>query len=170
MTPKILIPAILLLLLAGCASRKPLATVPTVDLKRYSGTWYEVARIPNWFQRKCASGAMAEYTPLPGGKIQVINACKNSAGELERVKGTAVPVPGSGNAKLKVKFFGSFAGDYWIIGLDPKYQWSLVGHPSRNYLWILSREPEMDEATYRKIVAMAADRGYDTSRIVRTRP
>jgi apolipoprotein D and lipocalin family protein len=159
----------LALLVVGCATRQPLPTVKSVDLKRYSGKWYEVARYPNWFQRNCASAATATYTPLPDGKIQVVNTCLDAKGKPMGVKGTATVVPNSGNAKLKVKFFGPFAGDYWIIGLDEKdYSWALVGHPSRRYLWILSREPKMDAKLYERILALADERGYDVSRIQKT--
>lgn len=155
--------------LGACASRPPLATVPSVDLKRYAGTWHEIARYPNWFQRRCVGPATAEYTPLPDGRIQVVNRCRRADGTMDSVKGTATVVPGSNNTKLKVGFGGPFKGDYWIIGLDEKnYSWALVGHPSRGYLWILARDPNLPERTYQRIVQLAVSKGYDASRIQRS--
>lgn len=153
----------------GCASRPQLATVRQVDLKRYSGQWYEVARYPNWFQRNCVGETTATYSPLPDGAIQVVNSCRKKNGRLESVKGRATVVPGSANTKLKVSFFGPFTGDYWIIGLDQKnYSWAVVGHPSRRYLWILSRTPLLKDEDYRKAVEIAVSQGYDESRLIKT--
>ncbi|MDX2079979.1 MAG: lipocalin family protein [Terrimicrobiaceae bacterium] len=155
--------------LGACATRPPLATVPSVDLRRYAGTWHEIARYPNWFQRKCTGPATAEYTPLPDGRIQVVNRCRRADGSMDSVTGTATVVPGSNKTKLKVGFGGPFRGDYWIIGLDQKnYSWALVGHPSRKFLWILARDPNLPDRTYNEIVALAVSKGYDASRIQRT--
>ena len=158
------------LFLAGCATRPPLATVPTVDLKRYEGRWFEIAKYPNWFQRACASDTTAQYTGLPDGTIQVLNRCKQADGKFREAKAVATVVPGSGNAKLEVRFGGSpIAGDYWIIGLDEKnYSWALVGHPWRQFLWILARQPRLDDATYERIVSLAESQGYSRDRIERT--
>lgn len=157
--------------LAACATtgKPPLRTVPSVDLDRYVGKWYEIASFPVWFQRRCAGGTTAEYTAREDGTIAVKNQCFDKNDRPIVADGTATVVPDSGNAKLKVRFFGPFAGDYWILALDEKnYQWSLVGHPSRNYLWILSRTPEMSDAVYGEIVAAAAAQGYDVTRLQRT--
>ncbi len=156
-----------LLGVSGCASRPPLATVPAVDLARYSGTWHEVARYPNFFQRNCESDSKAVYTPLPDGRISVVNSCRERSGRERTARGTATVLPGSGNARLRVNFGGPVSGDYWIIGLDPGYRWAVVGHPSRRYLWILSRTPAMDEPTYRMAVALAVGQGYDPTRLER---
>lgn len=164
---KFCLPAIAILLF-GCASRPPLETVPQVDLERYSGKWYEVARYPNWFQKNCAGNITAEYTLEPDGRVKVVNSCSRQDGTIAKVHGYANTVNKSGNAKLKVGFGFPIKGDYWIIGLDPKYRWALVGHPSRKYLWILSRTPEMAPETYRKVVDLAAKKGYETSKIIST--
>jgi apolipoprotein D and lipocalin family protein len=158
------------LFLTGCASRPPLATVPSVDLKRYEGRWFEIAKYPNWFQRGCASDTVAQYSPLPDGAIQVVNRCKQADGQFREARAVATVVPGSGNAKLKVRFGRSpIAGDYWIIGLDEKnYSWSLIGDPWRQFLWILAREPRLDDATYESIVALAESQGYSRTRIERS--
>jgi apolipoprotein D and lipocalin family protein len=155
------------LLLSGCASRAPLETVGAVDLGRYAGRWYEIAKYPNWFQRGCHSDTMAEYALRPDGSVSVVNSCRTASGKVREAAGTATVVPGSNNAKLRVRFAGSpFAGDYWIIGLDDKnYSWSLVGHPSRKFLWILAREPRLDPAVYKGIVDIAAAKGFPSGRL-----
>jgi apolipoprotein D and lipocalin family protein len=155
--------------LAGCSMREGPETVASVDLDRYAGTWHEVARIPNWFQKKCASAATATYSPMPDGRIRVVNACRRADGRPVSISGTATPVPGSGNARLKVRFFGPFAGDYRVIGLDESgYRWAVVGGPSRNYLWFLSRTPRVSDTTFDHMLEIARKAGYDTSRIQRT--
>lgn len=158
------------LLLSGCATRPPLDTVPSVDLRRYEGRWFEIAKYPNWFQRGCASDTTATYTAQPDGSIRVVNRCRQANGEFREATARATVVPNSGNAKLKVRFRGSpIAGDYWIIGLDEKnYSWALVGHPSRKFLWILAREPRLDPATYKKITTLAEAAGFSADRLERT--
>ena len=155
------------LLLAGCASRPPLPTVPQVDIKRYEGRWFEIAKYPNWFQRGCIADTTAEYTAQPDGTIRIVNRCRQKNGSIREAGGQASVVPGSNNAKLRVRFAGSpIAGDYWIIGLDEKnYSWALVGHPSRQFLWILSRESQMNPQTYSRIVTLAGKLGYKPERI-----
>jgi apolipoprotein D and lipocalin family protein len=155
------------LLLAGCATRQPLPVAGPVDLGRYAGVWYEIAKYPNWFQRACASDTTATYSVREDGRIGVVNRCVRANGSVIEVRGTASVVPDSGNAKLRVRFAWSpVAGDYWILGLDERnYAWALVGHPSRNYLWILSRTPRMSSDTYREIVALAERLGFDSARI-----
>lgn len=154
---------------AGSGNTKPLQVVPSVDLNRYMGQWYEIARLPNRFQRDCVSNTTATYTLRPDGKITVLNQCRTAEGRLKSAKGTArVANPNGPNSKLKVTFFWPFAGNYWIIGLDPEYRWALVGEPDRKYLWILSREPEMDEALFDRIVASAREQGYETDRLMKT--
>lgn len=153
-------------LLSSCASRPPLKTVPNVDLKRYEGTWYEIAKYPNFFQRSCAKNTSARYTAKPDGTIEVVNRCVMKNGESKQVIGQATVVPGSNNTKLMVGFGGPFKGAYWVIGLDEKkYSWALVGHPSRKFLWILSRTPKLSEAEYTKIIFLAESLGYDPSKL-----
>jgi apolipoprotein D and lipocalin family protein len=154
------------LLFAGCASRPPLATVPSVDLSRYTGRWYEIAKYPNFFERNCAADTTAEYSANPDGSIKVVNKSIGKNGKPMQVTGRATVAPGSQNAKLKVSFAGPFSGAYLVIGLDEKnYSWAVVGHPSRQFLWILAREPKLPAATYQQILKLVAERGYDTSRI-----
>lgn len=167
MKTKASLAAILLIgFLSGCATNPPLHPVKSVDLKRYSGKWYEIARYPNWFQKDCVGDVTATYTPLPDGAVKVVNTCRKADGTVKSITGRAVPVAGTENARLKVSFFGPFQGDYWIIELDGKnYQWAVVGHPSRKYLWILSRQPQMDDRLYRKLVDLAVQQGYVAAKI-----
>ncbi len=164
---KFSLPAMLIgLLFSGCASRPPLATVPSVDLSRYTGRWYEIAKYPNFFQRRCAGSTTAEYSANPDGSIRVVNRSIGKNGKPMEVAGRATIVPGTHNTKLKVNFGGPISGAYWVIGLDEKdYSWAVVGHPSRKFLWILAREPGIPAATYQKILKLIVDRGYDPARI-----
>lgn len=133
---------------AQATSTSPLNTVDNVDLRRYTGKWYEIARYPNRFQRNCQSDTTAIYTLRDDGKVQVVNACREKNGNLTIARGTAKVVDKKTNAKLKVTFLWPFYGDYWVIGLSPDYRYAIVGEPSRKYLSILSRTPSMEEATY----------------------
>jgi len=158
------------LLLSGCASRPPLTTVPAVDLDRYAGRWYEIAKYPNFFQRDCAGNTTAEYSANQDGSIKVVNRSTGKNGKPMKVTGRATVVSGSQNAKLKVSFGGPFSGAYWVIGLDEKnYSWAVIGHPSRKFLWILAREPKLSAGTYQQILTRIAGLGYDVSRIEKTR-
>ncbi len=126
-----------------------------------------IHRYPNWFERGCLGGAVAKYTRERDGSIKVVNRCRRKDGSWKTITGRATVVPGSGNARLKVRFFGPFAGDYWIVGWDEKnYSWSLVGHPSRRFLWILSRRPRITQGLYNEIVANAVRQGYSAEWIV----
>ena len=154
---------------ARAGAKAPLDVVPSVDLNRYAGKWYEIARLPNRFERDCASNATAMYTLRPDGKITVLNECRKADGRQKSAKGTARVADSRGpNTKLKVTFFWPFSGDYWIIDLDPEYRWVLVGEPSREYLWILSREPRLDAAVYERLVESAKQRGFDTTKLLKT--
>lgn len=147
----------------------PLQTVPKVDLNRYLGTWYEIATIPQRFQKGCTA-VSATYTLRPDGKIKVLNECRKDSlnGKYKAVKGKAWVTDTLTNSKLKVQFFWPFSGAYWIIELDSSYQYAVVGHPDRKYLWILSRSRKMDEPLYIKLMERIKNHGYDLSRIVKT--
>lgn len=166
-----------LLAIAACVSSRssasrggklgPPPTVPQVDLKRYTGTWYEVARYPHSFE-KGATHVTANYMTQPDGSIKVVNRSMKN-GKPDSIEGTAKPVQGSNGAKLKVKFFTLLpAGNYWVLALDEKdYQWAIVGEGSRKYLWILSRKPkhEMEPGLYEELVRKAEALGYDSTRL-----
>lgn len=150
-------------------NKKPnLETVAFVDLSRYVGQWYEIGRLPNRFQKKCAGSVTANYTLRSDGDIKVVNRCRKQSGEFTTATGKAKIVDSQTNAKLKVTFFWPFYGKYWILDLGPNYDYAVVGEPGRDYLWILSRTPTMDEDLYQHLVAKARARGFDTSRMIRT--
>jgi len=148
------------------ADEQPLETVDSVDLERYLGRWYEIASYPMFFQKGCTA-TTADYSLREDGLIEVINSCRKKTldGNLKEAKGRAKVVDPETNAKLKVSFFGPFWGDYWIIDLDPDYQWAVVGGPKRKYLWILSRTPQMDPAVFDEIVSRLPAKGYDPNRL-----
>ncbi len=155
----------------------PLQTVPAVDVPRYMGTWHEIAKYPNWFQKKCASSTQATYTLQANGQVQVLNRCKTDKGEWSEALGAARQIGGPTSAQLKVRFAPEWLsfiplvwGDYWIIELDPDYQWVVVSEPQRDYLWILSRTPQMPAATYQALLGKLEKRGFDLKRIEPTKP
>jgi apolipoprotein D and lipocalin family protein len=162
--------------LTGCAATTterlrlpPLGTVAHVDLSRYVGTWYEIASFPQSFTRGCTA-TTATYTVRPDGDIDVLNRCRKGSldGEEDSALGRARVLDPVTNAKLEVSFFRPFWGDYWVIDLADDYSYAVVGHPSRDYLWILSRTPTMEDATYRELLARLQAHGYETVRLVRT--
>jgi len=161
---------------AGCATSTterlrlpPLQTVAHVDLLRYVGTWYEIANFPQSFQRGCTA-TTATYTLRADGDIDVLNRCHKGSldGKEKSALGRARVVDRATNAKLEVSFFRPFWGDYFVIDLADDYSYAVVGHPGRDYLWILARTPTMAEATFQGIVARLQEKGYETSRLVRT--
>lgn len=165
-----------LALAAGCTASTterlhlpPLEAVAHVDLSRYVGTWYEIANFPQSFQRGCTA-TTATYTLRADGDIDVLNRCRKGSldGKEKSALGRARVVDRTTNAKLEVSFFRPFWGDYWIIDLADDYSYAVVGHPGRDYLWILARDPAMAEATFQGIVARLQAKGYETSRLVRT--
>ena len=168
---------IALFFLASCASPPvnrtadtPLTTVPKVEIDRYLGRWYEIARYPNSFEKNC-EGVTADYARRDDGLISVVNTCRKGGvdGKIERAKGRARIVDEETNAKLEVSFFGPFWGDYWIIGLADDYSLSLVSEPKGRYLWILSRTPTISLETKAGAIAKLESLGYDTSALYFTK-
>lgn len=158
-------------LLSACSSQPvnrtssaPLPTAATVDLGRYSGRWYEIARLPNRFEKDCEA-VTADYARRPDGLISVTNSCRKGApdGPLKVAKGRARVVDTGSNAKLEVSFFGPFWGDYWILYLTEDYSLSLVGEPSGRYLWVLSRTPALSTERLSQSIEYLQSLGYDTS-------
>lgn len=149
----------------------PLPVVQQLDLERYVGQWHEIARYPNFFERMCVGNVTATYARNLDGTISVVNACRKDDGSMVRAEGLArIVAP----AKLQVRFAPSWLGflpfvwgDYWVIDLAPDYAYAVVGEPSRDYLWILARDPRMDDATYARITAGLAALGYDAGRLLR---
>ena len=162
--------------LAQDTSRAPLRVVPSVDLPRYAGLWYEIARLPNKFQDECVGDVTATYTLSDDGTIEVVNRCRKENGETTEATGRARRAgDDEPNAKLKVRFapailsFLPFVwGDYWIIDLAPDYGYAVVGEPGRKYLWVLARTPRIDETLFQEILGRARAQGYDLSALIRT--
>ena len=156
---------------------RPLEVVPEIDIQRYMGTWYEVARLPNSFQSDCDGNVTATYSLLDNGDIEVLNQCRKLNGDTSRAVGLARRAGDNApSSKLKVRFAPAFLsflpfvwGNYWVIDLDPDYRYAVVGEPDRRYFWILSRTPTLDEGTMRHILDRAEQQGYDLSELIRTR-
>lgn len=168
---------LLLALIAACAKppvnrsdEVPLTTVDFVDLDRYTGRWYEIARFPNSFEEGC-EGVTAEYARRDDGLISVVNTCRKGGvdGEADVANGRARIVDTESNAKLEVSFFGPFWGDYWVIGLADDYSLSLVGEPQGRYLWILSRTPEISDEVRAGALEKLQSLGYNTSALYFTK-
>jgi apolipoprotein D and lipocalin family protein len=165
---KTVLTLITIMIFSSAQSQKSPSVVPTVDLNRYKGMWYEIARLPNYFERKlkCTS---ATYTLRDDGRITVLNKGNfiTDPHKSSSAHGIAwVPYIKS-PAKLKVQFFWPFSGNYWIMELDKDYRYVLVGDPSRKYLWILAREKTLEESTYKMLLQKAIDNGYDVKSIIR---
>lgn len=165
-----LLAILLLTVLQGCglfpAGGDPLTTVDQVDVQRYMGIWYEIAKYPNGFQQGC-SAVTAEYTLREDGTVGVLNTCRESDGVTikDSIEGFATVADETTNAKLTVYFFYPFGAPYWIIDLDDDYQYAVVGEPTRTFLWILSRTPTLDAATYEQILRRVSEKGYDPARL-----
>jgi apolipoprotein D and lipocalin family protein len=168
--------ALVLALAAGTAGAQtatlPNASVPALDLQRYAGEWHEIAHLPMFFQRNCVANITATYSNRADGTIGVRNACDGKDGKRLVSEGTARPVAGH-PGRLEVRFAPDWLAwvplvwaDYWVVELDPGYGWAVVGGPGRDYLWILSRTPRMDRATYDAIRARAAQRGYPVEKLL----
>ncbi len=168
--------------LAGASEKAlpELKTVAHVDLEQYIGKWYEIATIPRNFEKVCAGRATAEYNILPNGSVRVLNSCDKANGKRKVAEGRALVTDSNSNAKLKVSFLHfanrwffsllglKVSGDYWIVELGPDYSYSIVGHPSRGYAWILSRTPALDTATLKHIDGVLRSQGYDTCKLMTT--
>jgi len=161
--------------ISGCASvpknsSPELKVVPYVDLDRYLGKWYEIALYPNWFEEGCFRST-AYYEKLEDGNIKVTNQCHMHGpnGKLNKAIGTASIADDKTNAKLKVQFFWPFKGNYWIIGLDEDYQYAIVSEPDRQYLWILSRFPTMDDQKLEVLKNFILSKGFDLTYLEKIR-
>lgn len=161
------------------AAKTPLPTVPHLDLQRYSGTWYEIARLPNMFQKRCASDVVARYGPLPDGRVSVLNRCLTADGQMVEANAVARRVVHPGEAedvgRLEVRFAPAWLswlpmvwGDYWVIELTDDYSTALVGTPNREYLWLLSRQPTLDATEVSRWLDKATALGFDTQAVTRT--
>jgi len=172
-------PAITLLLIVVCAScatnqsAPELQTATSVDLTRYQGTWYEIARLPAWFQKGCTQ-SKATYKLLESGDVAVRNECLTTTLKPKVAFGTASVKDKQTNAKLEVVFDNWFSrlfpfltkGKYWILYLDAEYQTVIVGTPDRKYLWIMARTPQLEEQMYQQLVRRAQALGFETDRLI----
>ena len=157
------------------AGAAPLQTIAALDVPRYMGTWYEIAKYPNWFQKKCVGDTRADYSLQADGRVQVINRCREASGELSEAVGMARQIGAADSPKLEVRFAPAWLsflpmvwGDYWVIDLDPDYRLVAVSEPSREYLWVLSRTPAVDAQAYEALLARLAARGFDPGKLERT--
>ncbi len=153
-----------------------MTTVPALDVPRYMGRWYEIAKFPNRFQKQCVANTSAEYSIQPDGFLKVLNRCQLENGSVEVAEGAARQPGGPNSPKLEVRFAPSWLsflpmvwGNYWVIDLDANYQVVAVSEPKREFLWILSRTPQVDASAYAALLARLRMQGLDTEKLVRTR-
>ncbi len=144
-----------------------LETVSSVNLEKYAGTWYEIARLPNSFEKglECVT---ATYSLREDGKIEVLNKGLKTGerDKISKIKGVAWVPDKNYPGRLKVRFFWPFSGKYYIIQLDKDYRYALVGEPSRKYLWVLSKDRQLDRNIYISLLEKAASLGFDTERVI----
>jgi apolipoprotein D and lipocalin family protein len=150
-------------------------SVDHLEISKYMGTWYEIAKFPNWFQRKCARNTQATYRLLGSQQIEVLNQCVTAGDERIQAVGLARPRANGLPAQLEVRFAPSWLGwlpftwgDYWVLDLDADYQLAAVGDPSRNYLWILSRAPQLSASAYSALTQRLTLMGFDIKRLEKT--
>jgi apolipoprotein D and lipocalin family protein len=153
-----------------------LSPVVALDVPRYMGLWYEIAKYPNWFQRNCVAATRAEYSLQDDGRVQVANRCQMASGETNQAMGVARQVGAASSAMLEVRFAPAWLsfipavwGDYWVIDIDDAYQLVAVSEPERKYLWVLSRTPTINSKTYADLLTRLASKGFDVSKLDLTR-
>jgi len=154
----------------------PLVTVSSLDVQRYMGTWYEIAKYPNRFQKKCVAETQAQYKVQASGSVQVINRCRKESGEIDEAIGEARQIGAANSPKLQVRFAPSWLsllpfvwGDYWVIDLDDGYQLVAVSEPKREYLWVLARTPTVSAQSYDALLARLKAQEFDLGRLELTR-
>lgn len=147
-------------------------TIAALDVPRYLGTWYEIAKFPNWFQKKCVSNTKAIYAAKPDGNLRVLNSCKTVSGETSEAEGLARQIGGKDSPKLEVRFAPEWLsflpmvwGDYWVIDLDSQYQVAAVSDPRREYLWVLSRTPQIDPKVYADLLQRLKQQQFDIQKL-----
>ena len=157
---------------APTAAPAPLQTIERLDVGRYLGTWYEIAKYPNRFQRQCVADTQALYRQREDGQLDVVNRCRQANGEMTEAVGRARQIGAADSPKLEVRFAPAWLswlplvwGHYWVIDLDPAYQLVAVSEPSREYLWVLSRTPAVDAAAYQALLGRLQQKGFDLSKL-----
>lgn len=170
----VLLPAVIAPAVA--AAPDDVVAVDALDITRYAGEWHEIARLPMFFQRKCLRAVTAQYTLRDDGLVGVVNRCRTEDGDLLEAEGVARRDPVHAG-RLQVRFAPDWLSwlpliwaDYWVIALDPDYQWAMVGEPGREYLWILSRTLDMDRARFEALKAKAEAMGYDLAPLITSGP
>ena len=153
-------------------SDQAVKTIASLDVPRYLGTWYEIAKFPNWFQKKCVSNTKAVYTAKPDGNLRVLNSCKTAGGETSEAEGLARQIGAKDSPKLEVRFAPEWLsflplvwGDYWVIDLDSQYQVAAVSDPRREYLWVLSRTPQLDPKVYADLLQRLKQQQFDIQKL-----
>lgn len=153
-------------------STQPLQTIESLDVPRYMGTWHEIAKYPNRFQKQCVRNTSAEYSLQKDGTVRVLNRCQLASGDMEEAQGQARQIGGVKSPKLEVRFapawlswFPMVWGDYWVIDLDADYQLVAVSEPSREYLWVLARTPQVDKAKYDALLVRLKAKGFDLGKL-----
>jgi apolipoprotein D and lipocalin family protein len=153
-----------------------LSTIDSLDVPRYLGAWYEIAKYPNRFQKQCDGDTTAHYSLLPDRSLQVINRCRRADGRYVDAVGAARQLGPANSPKLKVRFAPGWLsflpmvwGDYWVIDLDPDYQLAAVSEPTREYLWILSRTPTVPRVAYAALLDRLARQGFDLDKLEMTK-
>ncbi|NVO07983.1 MAG: lipocalin family protein [Rhodoferax sp.] len=154
----------------------PLATIASLDVPRYLGTWYEIAKYPNRFQKKCVADTRADYQLQASGTVQVTNRCRKENGDMEQAVGEARQIGAATSPRLQVRFAPAWLsllpfvwGDYWVIDLDADYQLVAVSEPQREFLWVLSRTPSVSAEAYQALLQRLRAQGFDLDRLERTR-
>lgn len=157
---------------AQAADPAPVKTIASLDVPRYLGTWYEIAKFPNWFQKKCVGNTKAEYSLRPDGNLKVLNSCKTANGEVSDAEGTARQIGAKDSPRLEVRFAPEWLsflplvwGDYWVVDLDPQYQVAAVSDPKREYLWVLSRTPQLDSRIYDDLLLRLKQQQFDVRKL-----
>jgi apolipoprotein D and lipocalin family protein len=150
----------------------PLTTIAALDVPRYMGRWYEIAKFPNWFQRKCVADTSANYQLLADGRVEVLNQCRQKDGEMQQALGAARQIGPATSPKLQVRFAPSWLsvlpfvwGNYWVIDLDERYELVAISEPKREYLWVLSRSPQVEPARYQALLGRLKALGLDTDKL-----
>jgi apolipoprotein D and lipocalin family protein len=151
------------------AQQGAVTAVPFVDLKRYSGKWFEIAKLPTKFQKQCVGNTSATFnTMVENNRLQVLNSCLQKNGKVDQLRGEAKVIDARNNAKMKVSFPKFSSDSYWIVDLDQNYQYAVIANPNREYLWILSRTPQMNDAIYQQILRRIETMGFKPNKLVKT--
>ncbi len=154
---------------------RPLVSIVALDVPRYMGGWYEIAKLPNWFQRNCVRDTKAVYRLLPDGQVEVDNRCRDKDGKTQQAIGAARQSDAGKSSELEVRFAPAWLSfvpmvwaNYWVVDIDSQYQLVAVSEPTRKYLWILSRTPQVDEKAYEALLVRLRDQGFDLAKLART--